>query len=570
MRAITKFLFVYPQKHRSCTTGCAHHNPSCNFCPTVVPRRRISSSAFGRGMTTRYFSSTGHSSRGETESTTTSNYSGTSISLEENQLKDDETHRRKNKNQNKILFNRIHNKENDDRNDNNNINNNNNSKNWLIVGDGDLSYSTMIARELVNQKHIHLFATVLEEEIHHHRIYERSNKNTADILSHRYDHHHHHSNKRQDDNDKISSLSMPSSPRHQVLFGIDATRLEEYNFSAPDSNNSSATTTTTNIATDNNNTKFQTIEFNFPHWGGKTNAKRNRQLVNDFLQSSCNVLNRNQHGNEDNHDDDGNNGSEIIISLCEGQGGFPATTVNSWKQSWLVAAYAAEHGLLLHKLQPYTPSYSQTSYRGKDRPWHKDGTAQRYHFSFPSNKICPIDTNLQISCRHELRIVLPDLLPNNYNNTIIEEEYQPYNNENKNPRGIPSQSDIIDGDAVYNLVKEFVPFGIRMNIVAREILSSYTYTTSDANCGGHQEDNTVTLAIFLINYSGECIPLTRNLADTIRSQVEISVQDLWKFDIAKGGRLVSKPYPTHLLPTLIQDSKERPRIMMSNKNTKTK
>mmetsp|Transcript_16522 Transcript_16522/g.17876 ORF Transcript_16522/g.17876 Transcript_16522/m.17876 type:complete len:167 (+) Transcript_16522:104-604(+) len=135
MRTITKFLFVYPQKHRSCTAGCTHHNPSCNFFPTVVqlssytgvPRRRVSGSAFGRGMATRYFSSTGHSSRGETESTTISNYSVASISLEENQLKDDETHRRRTKNQNEILYNRIHKEENDDRNDNNNINNNNNT-----------------------------------------------------------------------------------------------------------------------------------------------------------------------------------------------------------------------------------------------------------------------------------------------------------------------------------------------------------------------------------------------------------------------------------------------------------
>lgn len=143
MRAITKFLLAYPRNHRS----------PCNDCPTLVqlssytgvPRRSRSrsSSAFGRRMTTRFFSSY----RGETKTTTISNYSRTSISPEEQQPKDDkdddETHRRKNKNQNKLLCNSIFNERNDEKNDNININNSNNSKNWLIVGDGGKCYPVL-------------------------------------------------------------------------------------------------------------------------------------------------------------------------------------------------------------------------------------------------------------------------------------------------------------------------------------------------------------------------------------------------------------------------------------------
>ena len=85
-----------------------------------------------------------------------------------------------------------------------------------------------------------------------------------------------------------------------------------------------------------------------------------------------------------------------------------------------------------------------------------------------------------------------------------------------------------------------------MEVVAREILKPYYFN-----------DEEVTLAIFLLNYSGERMPLTRESADSIRSKLEASVDEHWGFDIAKGGRLVSRPYPTHLLPSLIKESYER-------------
>ncbi|VEU38854.1 unnamed protein product [Pseudo-nitzschia multistriata] len=214
---------------------------------------------------------------------------------------------------------------------------------------------------------------------------------------------------------------------------------------------------------------------------------------------------------------------KIIISLCEGQGGFPASTAEEWKRSWLVPQYAAGHGLLLHKLKQYDPMYQQTSHRGKDRPWIKDGTDQRYIFGFP-NEGC-IDEDLQISCRHELRVVLPK--------DFVE-------------GSAVGRQEIIEGDAVFQLTKGFVPDGIRMEVVTREILYPYFFDNEE-----------VTLAIFLLNYSGEKAPLTRESADTIRSKVEASVQQDWNLKVAKSGRLVSRPYPTHLLPALIRESSER-------------
>ena len=111
---------------------------------------------------------------------------------------------------------------------------------------------------------------------------------------------------------------------------------------------------------------------------------------------------------------------------------------------------------------------------------------------------------------------------------------------------IVNRGDIIEGDAVSHLTKNFVPEGIRMEVVTREILQGYVFNGEE-----------VTLAIFLLNYSGESKPLTRDIADSIRSKVEASVQDQWKFKVAKGGRLVSRPYPTHLLPFLVNGTNSR-------------
>ena len=313
MRAITKFLLAFPrnQHHQSCelisTIKTSSFSSSSSIVSTRNTARRskisylhqpvrpgtsfFTNRIFGRRSTTaRLFSSVDHKQPNDDDDD------------------DENTHHR-------------------NRNDNDN-DSNATRHNWLVVGDGDLSYSSTIAEELAN-KDIQLFATVLEEENDHHRIYERSKKNKEDILSHSS----HHPNNKKQERDTTSSSS---SSQHQVLFGVDATRLEEYDFSTATTKSTDATNTCLTTKTDdstnnsniNNDIKFQTIEFNFPHWSGKTNAKRNRQLLDEFLRSASKVLNNQNEKEEEEDDDDvdvdSDNVSEIIISLCEGQGGFPA------------------------------------------------------------------------------------------------------------------------------------------------------------------------------------------------------------------------------------------------------
>lgn len=345
------------------------------------------------------------------------------------------------------------------------------SNNWLVVGDGDLSYCATIAERLARDS-IRLFATVLEEESVHNRVYEMSRDNTATILSHERRLHH-----------PIDHV-LVSSSWHRVQFGVDATSLTDV---FPEA-------------------KFQTIEFNFPHWRGKTNAKRNRQLLDDFFASAVMAL-------------EPSPGSEIRIALCQGQGGFPASSLAEWRKSWLVTAYAAEHGLLLKSLTSYTPEYAQSSHRGVDRPWIKDGAAQQYVFRFPDGSC--VQDSLQISCRHELRIMLH---PEKLQTSSVTRE------------------DIVMGDAVFELVQGFVPDGIRIEVAARDLLIPCELKE------GH-----VPLAVFLLSYSGERMPLTRGTADCIRAKLEAAVCEQWTLDVAKGGRLVSRPYPRNLLPQLIKE-----------------
>jgi hypothetical protein len=262
-----------------------------------------------------------------------------------------------------------------------------------------------------------------------------------------------------------------------ALFGVDATCLET-----------------------RFNKNIQRLIFNFPHWRGKSNTRYNRQLLDEFLSSAALVLEPER--------------GEIHVALCEGQGGGEATDMQEWRGSWMAAAYAAQAGLLLRRIEPFEhhASYDQSSHRGADRAFFIGTNPLLYVFSHPNGK--PIEMEHQVAYRHELRIRLDptDLQACRY-----------------------SIEDLCDGDIILDLAKSLAPQGIRVEIPMRDVV---------------KVNNVAPLLIFLLVYSGDSMPLTRTLADQTRSRLEEATVEELGMQVVKRNRMVSKPFPYSLLKSL--------------------
>ncbi|KAH3888278.1 ferredoxin-fold anticodon-binding domain-containing protein 1-like [Dreissena polymorpha] len=107
---------------------------------------------------------------------------------------------------------------------------------------------------------------------------------------------------------------------------------------------------------------FDTIVFNFPHIGGKSNHKKNRKLLNDFFTSSSKLLAPE---------------GKVLVTLCKGQGGTPADRpMRAWHDSWQVVSMAANASLVLKSIRPFSiedyNTYSSTGFRSLDKGFHTD------------------------------------------------------------------------------------------------------------------------------------------------------------------------------------------------------
>jgi hypothetical protein len=294
-----------------------------------------------------------------------------------------------------------------------------------------------------------------------------------------------------------SSTSLVGHRRHKVLFGIDATNL------------------TSHFIDDE---KFDRIQFNFPHWKGKANNRYNRILLANFLSSASNILS--PHG-------------EIHVALCDGQGGSSSTTLQQWRGSWQASMLAADTGLLLVRVSPYKANYKLSSHREKDRPFNL-GKDPMMHIFIKPDGILDASRDIQLCCRHELHIVIPTNNNNDDDTTIT-----------STTEGIYTLNEIVEGDAIQHIIQNhIVPNGVRVEVPARQIV--------DINETQNQQHGVpYRVCVFLIAYCGEKYPITRQLANTWRIQVEEEVAKYIPLRDNRKGRTVSRPFPyTALYPEI--------------------
>ena len=175
------------------------------------------------------------------------------------------------------------------------------NKSVLIVGDGDFSFSKVLA-ELINikiLKNTSLVATTLEDEDSLNIKFPIATENIKTIVQ---------------------------TPNCKVEYLINGTDLPLYYYHL-----------------------FDVVVFNFPHWNGKQNNRYNRNLLFNFLNNSKLVLR--------------DNNSSILITLNENQSGAYVNTFLEWKETWQLTHYAAQAGLLLTSIDSFlNESFAQVGY----------------------------------------------------------------------------------------------------------------------------------------------------------------------------------------------------------------
>lgn len=194
-----------------------------------------------------------------------------------------------------------------------------------------------------------------------------------------------------------------------IRFGIDATRLADV---FPTSR------------------RFARVYFMFPHVSGRSNLRKNRQLMSEFFASCRQVL----------EESDG----AVFVALAAGQGGtsfeFDASRRGN-KDSWQINQLAQQHGLILTSCDLFEADkfeyYKSTGFRSQSKSFCVErGLVHKFELSLPSieaNSCSYVDQIRRFdrflhrqSPRHPLR-QLTDFLANYLSpnpNIIIDDKHE--------------------------------------------------------------------------------------------------------------------------------------------------
>ena len=145
------------------------------------------------------------------------------------------------------------------------------------------------------------------------------------------------------------------------------------------------------------------------------------------------------------------------------------------------------------------------------------------HIFLKPDGLIAAPTNIQLCCRHELHIIVPD---------------------DNGQSDICFIDQICAGDGVENIIRSIVPEGVRVEVPARKILDYHE--THEGN----------RIAVFLVVYCSEKHPVTRSMADEWRAKTELEVGKVIPLRQNRAGRTVSHPFPyTALHPEIKYNTK---------------
>lgn len=197
----------------------------------------------------------------------------------------------------------------------------------LLIGEANFSFSLSLAQTYCEANHI--TATCYESQE------EAKRKYGTDLIA-------------------TNASKLLELKCRRVLFQIDACKLEEH------------------FADE----QFARIIFMFPHVSGRSNLKKNRELIDKFLCSARKLMRKD---------------SCVFIALAKGQGGTsfeedPLKRNN--KDSWQVLQIAAKHGLILTQCYEYDESrfnaYKSTGFRNQSKSFAtQSGLVHKFELSLP-------------------------------------------------------------------------------------------------------------------------------------------------------------------------------------------